>query len=300
MNMEKKNLRTIICFLGAVIMSLLVCEEVAAKKVKVADNNALSKYLDKQIETGKPDQLREVVGCKQVTEDHLVKVAQICVNHDDMHWAWKLARKLDKTPKCTGKVMQELSKSKEFQFRLIVAKSKKSYKKTLEALAKDLVTEYANSGMTDPLWDMTEALMNNKKSSSKVFCSLAICCVSHGNADYAIEFAKKLIKKPACNDSVMQELAKSDCFRMHFIVAKSKKSHEKSLTMSAEYCANLSYTRALQLAKLLDKNPNRTIKVMEKLSESRFSEVVSIGHKAIEEIEKKAKKKKAKKKKKVS
>lgn len=199
-----------------------------------------------------------------------------------------IAELLDKNPRSTGKVMEELAKSEQGNIALIVAKSKKSNEKALLLLAKDLVEESSYGYVDHYMLDLIDALTKNPKRTSKVLAEIAKLCINHDGASYALNLAKRLVKNSKSSDRVMRELVKSDWFCMQFIVAKSKKSKEETLRLSAEWCANFPYgTRAKQLAKFLSKNPNSTVKVMAELANSEFPKVVSIGLKA---IEKKAKK----------
>lgn len=292
--MEKRKVivRIIVCFLAVMSFICLLTSEAEAKRQK--QGSALSQYLDRQIESSNVDQLIEVAKCKAATEKHLIQVAKICAGRGE-YWDIKIAKLLEKNPRCTGKVMEELAKSENPHIRLIVAKSKKSKEKALMSVAIKLVQQYANNWrMDDYMWNTTDAIIKNPKRTSRVLSEIAKCCVSHGEADYALDFAKRLAKDSKSNGKVMRELVKSDWFAMQFVVAKSNKSDEEALRLSAKYCANFPYyERSLQLAKYLKANSKTTCKVMMELSNSKFKKVASIGHHWIEKRLKKAKRKKS-------
>lgn len=85
--------------------------------------------------------------------------------------------------------------------------------------------------------------------------------------------------------------AKSDDPTNWLEVASCDVATEKHLLEVAEKCVNINYyyytsdnkSAAVKIANVLSANPNSTKTVMQELSNSAFSEVVSIGHQWIEE-----------------
>ncbi len=134
--MKKKMIVIMVCFLAAI----MVCGTEAAAKRQVK-GNAMSQYLDRQIHK-----------CKDVTEEYLLKVAEICVDYEDYGYtekeAIKLAKGIVKHKKCTTSVLEKLWKSRPFEIMLMLANSKKSNEEILELLA-EICVDYEDYGYTE-------------------------------------------------------------------------------------------------------------------------------------------------------
>ncbi len=247
--MKKKMIvRIIICFLA--MMSFMCLTAEAKAKRQQVKGNAMSKYLDRQIQTCNAKKLLEVVESKYATENHLMSVAEIVADYDKYRFitkkeAIKLVKALIKNKKCTSKVLKELIYSHSFEIYLMVAESEKCDEETLELLAR-IAGRYKEDG------DYT------KKE--------------------AIKLAKALIKNKKCTNKVLKELIYSYSFEISLMVAKSKKCNEGTLKLLAGIIALYEYggypeKEAIKLAKAIIKNKKCTSKVLKKLIYSHSFEI---------------------------
>ena len=252
--MKKKMIvRIIICFFA--MMSFMCLTAEAKAKRQQVKGNAMSKYLDRQIQTCNAKKLLEVVECKYATESHLMSVVEKVKAYyeDDAFFsitkkeAIKIAKAIIKNKKCTSKVLEELANSMSLEFWFMVAKSKKCNEKTLKSLAEKVKAYYED----DAFFSIT------KKE--------------------AIKIAKAIIKNKKCTSKVLEELANSMSLEFWFMVAKSKKCNEKTLKSLAEKVkayyeddAFFSITKkeAIKIAKAIIKNKKCTSKVLEELANS--------------------------------
>ena len=175
--MKKKMIvRIIICFFA--MMSFMCLTAEAKAKRQQVKGNAMSKYLDRQIQTCNAKKLLEVVESKYATESHLISVAEIVADYDEYRFitkkeAIKLVKALIKNKKCTSKVLKELIYSYSFEISLMVAKSKKCNEGTLKFLAGIVArSEYSGGYPEKEAIKLAKALIKNKKSTSKVLKQL--------------------------------------------------------------------------------------------------------------------------------
>ena len=175
--MKKKMIvRIIICFLA--MMSFMCLTAEAKAKRQQVKGNAMSKYLDRQIQTCNAKKLLEVVESKYANESHLMSVAEIVKDYDEddayisKKEAIKIAKAIIKNKKCTSKVLEELANSNSIEFWFMVAKSKKCNEKTLKRLAeniKDYDEYHAFISITKKeAIKIAKAIIKNKKCTSKV------------------------------------------------------------------------------------------------------------------------------------
>ena len=107
---------------------------------------------------------------------------------------------------------------------------------------------------------------------------------------YATAIASVLCVNPNSTNHVLEKLTESEFPSVWLIIANSEIAGESTLKSIAQKCATMSYylytsdnqSYALELANTLAANPNCTCSVMQELVNSKFSDIVLIGHRWIE------------------
>ncbi len=301
----KGKIFAIICMI-ALLSSLTACSSSSEKVVYevrkqtqepetcISDNETeeatptnIIDYLDKQVETWDYDAMTGVADCDQAIEQHLLKVAQYCVQyaHSD------LAKKVLNNENCTELVIEELATSSDYDILEIITLSREASKKALIKIVEYCV-QYGHSDLagkvlnnenctelvieelaTSSNYDILEIITLSSKASEKVLIMIAEYCAEYCSQYGHVDLAKKVLANENCTKLVVEELATSDYYDVLELITLSDKVTKKALIKIAGYCAQYGH---VDLAKKVLANEKCSKLVVKELATSDYYDVLEL------------------------
>lgn len=240
-------------------------------KMNEEELQELMNYLDEQVVSADVENWIEVANCAYATEDHLMTIAENCVNLNYYKGYYSEAETgqndivdaLLTNPQLTDNVLKELSKSEYPSIWLKVIGSSKCSSTTLS----DVATNCVNLNYYQGYYSKAEAGQNM--------------------------LADEILKSSAMNDEIVKKLLESDYPSIWLKALSSDKCSEETLIEATKKCVAINcyaglYSRAeegqLLLAEAILQNPAITQNVLAEFVNSDYPSIVSLGHQNIETL----------------
>lgn len=245
--------------------------DISEEQISNEELQQLMDYLDQQVASSDVENWIEVANCPYATENHLLIVAENCVNMASYNGYYSQAENgqnvvvdaILSNPQLTDNVLKELTKSEYVSIWLKVLGSDKCYGSTLF----DIATNCVNMDSYDGYYSQAE------------------------NGQNIIVDA--ILEAPALDDGVLRKLLESEYESIWIKALSSDKCSEETLIEAAQKCVALDsyngyYYRAeegqLLIAEAILQNSAITENVLAEFANSEYPSIVSLGHQNIESL----------------